>query len=157
VSAALSVQIADEVTALLNAATSGTFTPSFIATRRYAPYMDLKELATLAVSVVPASREQTFASRNRVDADHEIKIYVQKYLTKAQDAAQIDPLTLLVEAIGDFLAGDNGAGQTRRLLATSQASLMKLAGPILFTKELVERQEFTGLVTATYNTGRAFR
>jgi hypothetical protein len=157
VSTALSVQIADEVTALLNGATAGTFTPSFTATRRYAPYMDLKDLSAVKVSVVPASREQTFSSRSRIDADHEIKIFVQKRVTKAAEDAEIDPLTLLVETIGDYLAGDNGAGQTRRLLAISQASLMKLAGPILFTKDLIEKQDFIGLVTATYNTGRVFR
>ncbi len=156
-SASVTVNIADEVVALLNSASGGTFTPTFTATRRYAPYLTLASLATLAVSVVPTSKDQTFSSREHIDADHDIKIYVQKLLAKAQDPAEIDPLTLFAETIGDYLASDDGSGTSRRLLATSNASLTKLSGPVLFVKELLEQQEFSAVITATYTTQRTFR
>jgi hypothetical protein len=155
-SASLTVQIADEVTALLNGATGGTFTPSFTAVRRYAPYLELTGLTSVKVSVVPGDREQTFANRKFIDADHEVRIYVQKLLTKAEDPAEIDPLTLLIESIGNYLAADSD-GVSRRRLPTNRADLMKLAGPTIFTKELVEMQQFSAMLVATYSTSRAFR
>lgn len=156
-SASLTVQIADEVTALLNGAASGTFTPTFTAARRFAPYFDLPDLAQMKVSVVPSSKDQTFTSRSQIDADHEIKIYVQKHLTSAEDPTEIDPLTGLLDSIADYLASDDDTGRSRRLLPTSQASLMRLSGAVVYTKELVEQMQFTSVLVATYSGTRAFR
>ncbi|HVS73134.1 MAG TPA: hypothetical protein VHQ47_17900 [Phycisphaerae bacterium] len=156
-SASLSVQIADEVVALLTGAASGTFTPAITVARRYAPYVELAKLTGVQVSVVPMSKEQIFTGRKFIAADHDIKIVVQSKLAKAEDATAIDPLTALVEAIEEYLAGDDESGQTRRLLPTTKASLMKLAGPVLYTADLVSSQTFNADITATYHTEAAFR
>jgi hypothetical protein len=156
-SASLSVQIADEVAALLTGAPSGTFTPAITVARRYAPYSELAKLTGVQVAVVPTSKDQTFTSRKHIASDHEIKIFVQTKLAKAEDATEIDPLTVLCDTIASYLSGDDGSGKTRRLLASTQASLMKLSGPVLFEDVLTQQQTFYSLINATYSTTEAFR
>src|SRR5690606_18917339 len=93
------IDVADAVTASLNA---GTFSPPFTAQRRYQPRLDLAQLQTLRVSVVPKSVTTTAASRRDGFVDSAVDIGIQQKVT-AGDPSQVDALLDLVEQINDHL------------------------------------------------------
>lgn len=98
----LVIDIADAVTAELNAAPPGTFTPSFTAMRRVLPEFDLAELAELKVSVVPKRVEITGSTRSASQYEIAVDIGIQKKLGKDLDS-EVAALSTLVDQIADYL------------------------------------------------------
>ena len=97
------VQIADAVTAALNAA---ALSQPITAARYYLPEFDLKEMKDLHVSVVPAELDEEIADRGRDRAEYKIHVAVQKRVGKQNpsglDNAAIDALMQLVQEIDDL-------------------------------------------------------
>ena len=139
--------IADAVVAELNGATEGTFGEAFTAQRLNLPEFDLKDMATLRVSVVPKGVQIAAASRLASQHDWQIDVGVQKKLSAdGADQAEQDDLIALVEQIAAFLA--------RRSLAAFPAAVwVKTELPTLYAPEhLRELRQFTSVLTLTYRT-----
>jgi hypothetical protein len=160
VSQSVTVQIAQEVADLLSAgSTAGAFSRTFVAQRKYIPRVKLDDLGALYVSVVPNSRESRIVSRSHTEGDHLVEVGIQKRLAKAEDLAEIDDLTAFVQELELFLLGDDpDTGASRRLLASSQASLMRAENsPIFAPEHLRDDQVFTSVLALTYQLTGAFR
>jgi hypothetical protein len=143
------IQIADAVTAALNAA---TLSQSFTAVRHYLPEFDLKEMETLHVSVVPAELDEEMADRTRDRAEYKIHVAVQKRVAKQDppgiDTAAIDALMQLVEEIDDLF-------RHKRLAGYEQAHWAKTENkPIYDPKHLKEHGQFTSLLVFTFRVTR---
>jgi hypothetical protein len=143
------IQIADAVTAALNAA---TLSQSFTAVRHYLPEFDLKEMETLHVSVVPAELDEETADRTRDRAEYKIHVAVQKRVAKQDppgiDTAAIDALMQLVEEIDDLF-------RHKRLAGYEQAHWAKTENkPIYDQKHLKEHGQFTSLLVFTFRVTR---
>ena len=143
--ASIVIEIADAVTAALNAA---TLSQPFTAVRHYLPEFDLKEMETLHVSVVPAELDEEIADRTRDRAEYKIHIAVQKRVAKQDppglDTAAIDALMQLVEEIDDLF-------RHKRLAGYEQAHWAKTENkPIYDPKHLKEHGQFTSLLVFTF-------
>ena len=143
------IQIADAVTAALNAA---ALSQSFTAVRHYLPEFDLKEMETLHVSVVPAELDEETADRTRDRAEYKIHVAVQKRVAKQDppgiDTAAIDALMQLVEEIDDLF-------RHKRLAGYEQAHWAKTENkPIYDPKHLKEHGQFTSLLVFTFRVTR---
>ena len=143
------IQIADAVTAALNAA---TLSQSFTAVRHYLPEFDLKEMETLHVSVVPAELDEEIADRTRDRAEYKIHVAIQKRVAKQDppglDTAAIDALMQLVEEIDDLI-------RHKRLAGYEEASWAKTENkPIYDPKHLKEHGQFTSLLVFTFRVTR---
>jgi hypothetical protein len=143
------IQIADAVTAALNAA---TLSQPFTAVRHYLPEFDLKEMETLHVSVVPAELDEETADRTRDRAEYKIHVAVQKRVAKQDppgiDTAAIDALMQLVEEIDDLF-------RHKRLAGYEQAHWAKTENkPIYDPKHLKEHGQFTSLLVFTFRVTR---
>ena len=146
---AVTIQIADAVTAVLNGA---TLSQSFTAVRHYLPEFDLKEMDVLHVSVVPAELDEEIADRSRDRAEYKIHIAVQKRVAKQEppglDTAAIDGLMRLVEEIDDLF-------RHKPLAGYESAHWVKTENkPIYDPKHLKERGQFTSLLALTYRVAR---
>ena len=73
------IQIANAVVTTLNGA---TLSQPVTAVRHYLPEFDLKEMAELHVSVVPAELDEEMADRTRDRAEYKIHVALQKRVTK---------------------------------------------------------------------------
>ena len=143
------IQIADAVTAALNAA---TLSQSFTAVRHYLPEFDLKEMEALHVSVVPAELDEEMADRTRDRAEYKIHVAVQKRVAKQDppglDTHAIDALMQLVEEIDDLF-------RHKRLAGYEQAHWAKTENkPIYDPKHLKEHGQFTSLLVFTFRVTR---
>jgi hypothetical protein len=111
--------IAEGVKTALNAAPGGTFSQQFTATRKHAPLVDRKSLATLAVTVAARGEESERLERRGDQLKTLIiDIGIQKKITSnpgTEEAnTELDPLDQLAEEIEDFFgpAIQPGAGAT---------------------------------------------
>ena len=140
---ALVIDIADAVTAELNAAPAGTFDPAITAVRRVLPAFELTDLAALQVSVVPTSLEVAGSTRAMRQHDVTIDIGVQKKLGVDLDT-EVAGLCGLVQAIGSFLA-------KRTLTDAPYACWVRsVIDPIFATDHLAGQRVFTSVLSVTY-------
>lgn len=135
------IDIADAVVEAMNA---GTFSQAFTAVRAYLPQFDLKEMATLHVTVVPKSVASEMASRSAYQSDYQIDLAVQQRLASA-DESLLDPFMALVQEIADFwrFRGIRAAGR--------DFACVKVANdPIYSPEHLAQMQQFTSVLTLTF-------
>lgn len=104
---AVVLDIADAVTAALNAA---TLSQSFVAERAYVPVFELPDLVDLRVTVVPV--ELTFAALTRASDDFDYVVDVGITRRCEPTPAAADPLMILVQEILDLFRGKRLAGYT---------------------------------------------
>lgn len=143
------IHIADAVVTALNGA---TLSQPVTAVRHYLPEFDLKEMADLHVSVVPAELEEEIADRTRDRAEYKIHVAVQKRVTKQDppglDTVAIDGLMTLVEEIDDLF-------RHKPLAGYQQAHWTKTENkPIYDPKHLKEHGQFTSLLVLTFRVTR---
>lgn len=139
----LVINIADAVTAELNAAPAGTFDPAIAAVRRVLPEFELADLAELKVSVVPKSVAITGSTRATSQYEIAVDIGVQKKLGKDLDA-EVAALSTLMDQIADYL-------RRRPLTAAPFAAWVGIANePVYAPEHLAEQRVFTSVLTVTY-------
>ena len=143
------IQIADAVVAVLNAA---TLSQPFTAVRHYLPEFDLKQMDTLHVSVVPAELDEEIADRTRDRAEYKIHVAVQKRVAKQEppglDTAAIDGLMQLIEEIDDVLRHKPLSGYELAHWTKTENK------PIYDPKHLKEHGQFTSLLVFTFRVTR---
>jgi hypothetical protein len=138
------IAVADAVVARLN---DGAFTGEFTAARAYQPALELADLKTLHVTVVPKALTLAVASRAEGYFECAVDIAVQKKLSTA-NAAELDGLMDVVARIIDHLRG-------QRLAALPSAVWLSLANEPVFAPEHLEQwRQFTSLITVTYRVKR---
>ena len=141
---ALIVDIADAVVTELNA---GTFSQTFEAVRLYRPDFDLKEMATLHVTVVPKAQTIATVSRSSGQYDVAVDVAVQQKLDD-ETADQMDGLMSLTEEIADFF-------RLRRLTACPAAIWLRTENePVYSVEHLTEMRQFTSVLTLTFRVVR---
>lgn len=137
------IQIADAVVAALNAE---TFVPPFVATREYVPAIELSDLETLRVAVVPKGLAAEPASRTTAATTYQVDIGVLKKLPTAADElkAEADALMLLVQNIVEFL-------NRRKPTATGVVWVSTENDPIFLPEHIDEFRQFTSVITVSYH------
>ena len=141
----LITEIADAVTAELNAAAPGTFTQSFTAVRKVLPFYELQDLAGLKVTVVPKAVEITGSTRSNSQYDFSIDIGIQKKLgSPSALEAEVESLGAVVDQIAEYLR--------RRPLpgAPFAAWVSTINDPVYAPEHLLEKRVFTSVLTLTY-------
>lgn len=142
---AVAIEIADAIVTELNA---GAFSQAVHATRRYLPVVDLTDLNTVALQVVPATEVITLSSRSTNEHEYGTDIAIQKKLQQEEEteATELDGLMQLVQEIADYM--------TRRNVAN--ASWTNTARTVLYSPEhLDERRTFTAVVRVTHHLNRS--
>jgi hypothetical protein len=139
----LIVDIADALADLLN---GHEFSMEFEAVRDYRPDLELKDMKTLRVSVVPKGITMVPADRSRVQHDVEVDVLVQKKLD-AGDAAELDGLMSFVEEIAVFL-------KFKRLESVGASWVKTSNEPIFAPDHLEQLRQFTSVLTVTYRVVR---
>ena len=145
----LITEIADVVTAELNAAAPGTFTQAFTAERRVLPLYELQDLTGLRVTVVPKAVEITGSTRIASHHDFAIDIGVQKKLGSPNALeTEVDSLGGVVDQIAEYL-------RQRKLPGVPFAAWVSTTnGPIYAPEHLLEKRVFTSVLTLTYRAMR---
>ena len=148
---AVILDIADAVVTELN---GHAFSQTFTAARFYRPLFDLKDMATLHVSVVPKAWSAEQAMRDGNQEEHQVDVGVQQKVADAPGPPaismqeQMDALVTLVQEIGDFF-------RLRRLDAYPDAGCVKVENvPVFAPDHLQEYRQFTSVLTLTF---RVFR
>lgn len=143
--------VAAAVVTALNEAGSSAFSQTFSAVRKYLPLADLKDLAGVAVTVVPKSMARENAARDSVRRDILIDIGVQKRLKdKTTDPAdparlaELDQLMQLVEEIAEFFEPGQIGNTGYRW------SMTEIPDPMFDQNHLRELHAFTSVVTVTF-------
>ena len=140
---ALVIDIADAVTAELNAAEAGTFSQDITAERRVLPTCELSELTQLKVTIVPKAVEIAGASRAMSRHDVQVDIGIQKKLGRDLDT-EVAELCGLVDEIAEYL-------KRRPLAAKPEAAWTHTANePVHAPEHLSEQRLFTSVLTITY-------
>ena len=141
----LIIEIADAVTAELNAAPPGTFTQSFTAERKVLPFYELQDLANLRVTVVPKAVEITGSTRSASQHDFAIDIGIQKKLGSPSTLeAEVESLGNVVDQIAEYL-------RQRKLTAAPFAAWVSTTNdPVYAPEHLLEKRVFTSVLTVTY-------
>lgn len=141
------IDIADAVTAELNAALPGTFDPPINAVRRVLPKFELADLAQLKVSVLPKSVRITGSTRAASQYEIAVDIGVQKKLGKNLDA-EVAVLATLMDQIADYV-------RRRPLAAAPFAAWVSIDHqPVYAPEHLAEQRVFTSVLTVTYRAMR---
>lgn len=136
----LITQIAEAVVAALNAA---TFSQSITAMRSYLPRVELADLKTLKVTVVPSSVSVVTASRGQTQRDVAIDVAVQKKLANEENS-DLDPLLTLAEEIAEHFRG-------KRLDSFPDAAWVKTEFKPIYAPEHIEQlRTFTSVMTFTF-------
>lgn len=133
------IAVAEAVTTALNAEGAG-WSQEFTAERRYSVSFDLKDLATLKVSVVPKSITFSGGSRAKEMAECTVDVAVQK---KVKDGAEADTLMVLAEEIGDAFR------KVEKLGATGAVYVGKAQEPA-YVPEHMSNLVFTGVLTLRF-------
>ena len=133
------IDIAEAVTNELN---GGSFSQPFTVQRHYRPSFELKDMAVLHVTVVPAAMEIQTLGRNLMQQDYRIDVAVQQKLD-AGDNAEIDPLMSLVEEIADFFRLRPLSNQTAICVKVENA-------PVYAAEHLDQLRQFTSVLTLTF-------
>ena len=129
------IDIAEAVKDELN---TGQFSQSFTAVRAYQPTYDLKDMATLRVTVVPQGLSQSMVSRGQYQFEYVVDVGVMK---KVADDSDCDSLMTLVEEIGDHFAG----------LAVEGAVCVDVSNePIFDPDHLLQQRQFTSVLHLTF-------
>ena len=141
----LITEIADAVTAELNAAPPGTITQSFTAVRKVLPFYELQDLAGLKVTVVPKAVEITGSTRSASQHDFTIDIGIQKKLGSPNALeAEVESLGAVVDQIAEYL-------RQRKLTAAPFAVWVStINDPVYAPEHLLEKRVFTSVLTLTY-------
>jgi hypothetical protein len=135
----LIVDIADALAEALN---GHEFSVEFEAVREYRPVLDLPDMKTLRVSVVPKGVVMVPADRSRVQHDVEVDVLVQKKLD-AGDSTELDALMSFVEEIAGFL-------KFKRLESVAASWVKTVNEPIFAPDHLEQLRQFTSVLTVTY-------
>ena len=136
----LITQVAEAVVAELNAT---TFSQPLTATRAYLPRVELADLKTLKVSVVPSSLTVTAASRTQIQRDVAIDVAVQQKLAAEQNAV-LDPLLALAEEIAEHF-------RAKRLDSLPGALCVQTEFKPIYAPEHIEQlRTFTSVITLTF-------
>ena len=134
------IQIVDAVVTELNAT---TFSQPLTAMRSYLPRVELAELRTLKVTVVPSSITVVSASRSQVQRDVAIDVAVQQKLGQEQNA-MLDPLLALAEEIAEHF-------RAKRLDTFPLAACIKTEFKTIYAPEHIENlRTFTSVLTLTF-------
>jgi hypothetical protein len=141
----LIIDIADAVTAELNAADPGTFSQDFAALRKVLPAYELSELAELKITVVPKAIEISGSTRSVSQYDVQVDIGIQKKLPSGCDIeAEVETLGALVDEIAEYL-------RKRPLTDTPFAVWVNTKNePPYVPEHLAEKRVFTSGLTITY-------
>jgi len=133
------IDIADSIVTALN---GESFSMAFAAVRAYRPLYELKDLASLHVTVVPKALELSGATRGLIQNDVQIDIGVQQKLDSVEDEAEdTDTLMGLVEEVADFIQSTGSFGG---------ATVVSVANdPIYAPEHLDELRVFTSVITVT--------
>ena len=145
------IELADAVVAELNAT---TWSWAFTAKRTYRPRFDLKELATLRVSVVPVVSSTEITGRSSTEVAPAVDVAVQKQVTGPDDTATIDRLMGLLQEVQDYFLGGGltlASGPQAACIGCVQVSGAE-AGYVV--KHLDELHAFTGIVRLNWKLGR---
>ncbi|MDR1611875.1 MAG: hypothetical protein LBT97_03720 [Planctomycetota bacterium] len=140
---ALIIDLADAVTAELNAAPAGTFDPDIQAVRRVLPEFELADLAELKVSVVPKAVEMGGSTRAACQFDLRIDIGVQKKLGKDLDV-ETAQLCGLMDRIAAYLRRRPLAGAPGAVWVRTENE------PVYAPEHLAGQRVFTSVLTLTY-------
>ncbi|RLS59551.1 MAG: hypothetical protein DWH91_00080 [Planctomycetota bacterium] len=133
-------QVADAVIAELNAT---TFSQPIAATRSYLSRVELADLKTLKVTVVPSSVTVAAASRTQTQRDVVIDVAVQKKLGQEQNVS-LDPLLALAEEIAEHF-------RAKRLDSFPGALCVKTEFKPIYSPEHIEQlRTFTSVLTLTF-------
>jgi len=136
--------IAEAVKEDLNA---GSFSQPFTAERHYQPLFELKDMKTLKVSVVPNGITVNPLGRGQNQYDVKIDVAVMKKFSK-DDAAELDPLMLLVEEIADHF-------RLKRLAGYAGAMWIRTENVPVYAQEHMEQlRQFTSVLTFTFRMQR---
>lgn len=95
------IDLADQVVLTLN---EGGCEPAFIAVRKLFPFYELKDLATLHVTVVPKSINIESANRSSNEYDYQVDIAIQKAV-KSPDDIEVNTLMDLAIDIAKSFRG----------------------------------------------------
>jgi hypothetical protein len=95
------IQIADDVTAALNA----EFTGRLVAHRTYAPVVELEDLGTLDVAVTAERWQSDSIADGVADGRYGVQISLRKRVANPHANGEIDPLVDLADEIARFLLG----------------------------------------------------
>lgn len=138
------IAVADAIVAKLQA---GTFSQPCEIARGYRPVVELPDLATAKVTVVPKSLSISAATRTDGFYDCAIDVGVQRKVNP-DDPAELDALMTLVEEIGDHLRG-------QRLDGFAAAVWLALENePVFAPEHLEQHRQFTSVLTVTYRVRR---
>jgi len=136
----LITQVAEAVVAELNAT---TFSQPITAIRSYLPRVELADLKTLKVTVVPSSVTVVAASRSQTQRDVAIDVAVQKKLGQEQNVS-LDPLLALAEEIAEHF-------RAKRLDSFPGALCVKTEFKPIYAPEHIEQlRTFTSVLTLTF-------
>lgn len=136
----LITQVAEAVAAELSAA---TFSQPITVARAYLPRVELADLKTLRVTVVPSGVIVATVSRNQTQRDVAIDVAVQKKLGQEQNEA-LDPLLALAEEIAEHFRG-------KRLDSFPDAAWVKTEFKPIYAPEHIEQlRTFTSVLTLTF-------
>ncbi|MBN2445641.1 MAG: hypothetical protein JXO22_02875 [Phycisphaerae bacterium] len=147
------VTLSDAIVASLKAV---TLSLEFDVYRAYRPVIELADIATTVVTVIPKSVSVMGATRCDSFFDCAIDIGVQRKISPEKpsqdpdvpyDLSEVDELMQLVQEIGDHLRGTRLTG-----LTTSWISLEN--EPVFASEHLVQHRQFTSLLTITYRVRR---
>ena len=135
--ASYAVQIADQMAAQINAVTFGV---PIVARRAYVVALNLRELKTIQVSIVPKSVETTRFSRGEKLATIEIDLAIQRTV---QDTEEADALMILTDQVIDLFEF--------RDLDNDVATHIKTDRKFIYDSEGMETKKlFTSLTMLTY-------
>lgn len=134
--------IADAVAAELSAMTTLSEEPT--VERSFRPERERAELASLTLSVVPASISRTQAGRGVLQLDYNIEIGVQRALNEGDEEAQVSTLATDARKIADLIEGMRPAG------APSVACIEVEIDPIADRDHLSSLRTFTSVVKARF-------
>ena len=136
----LITQVAEAVVAELNAT---TFSQPITAIRSYLPRVELADLKTLRVTVVPSSVTVSAASRSQTQRDVAIDVAVQKKLGQEQNVS-LDPLLALAEEIAEHF-------RAKRLDSFPGALCVKTEFKPIYAPEHIEQlRTFTSVLSLTF-------
>ncbi len=127
------LNIADQVVSVINAAPDGTFGLSFTAQRRFVPRYSGKDLASVAVDVIPLDDASSLASRSSWQHDYPIGIVIQQRMGTDEEA-QAAALLTLAETIDAYL-------KATTLATTKHVTLMESSYPRLFDPDRIENNK----------------
>jgi hypothetical protein len=141
----IATNIADAVTAELNAAQAGAFSIPFVAARRVHPEFDLPALKNLTVSVVPKSIQIVTQTRSMCYRDVAVDVALQQKLESPKVFDErVSTLGTLVDEITDYL-------RQRTLSTATYAVWVSISNdPVYAPEHLAENHVFTSVLTVMY-------